>query len=74
MVRVRVRPLVRKRATVIVSMFVSKEFVQDCSCFVVPEFACAQEFGEATPSKILGYERWNYLSFKEHARAHAYQI
>ena len=55
----------------IVSMFVAKDFVRDCYVAQIRAKMCvsagirAYLRDEATPSKIVYYEHWNYL--KEHA-------
>ena len=53
-------------------MFVLEDFVRDCSvAHIIRAKMCVRARiraylrAEATPSKILGYEHWNYL--KEHA-------
>ena len=55
----------------IVTMFVAKDFVRDCYVAQIRAKMCvsagirAYLRDEATPSKIVYYEHWNYL--KEHA-------
>ena len=55
----------------IVPMFVAKDFVRDCFVAQIRAKMCVRAGIRAylrdlvTPSKILGYEHWNYL--KEHA-------
>ena len=55
-------------------MFVAKDFVRDCFVAQLRAKMCmragirAYLREEATPSKILGYEHWNY------PKGHAYQF